>query len=89
MYFILCKSRQPPENCSLSPVFKCMDHYSLDETLVSLNQHFLCEYKFVYSMKVTFICTWALGNNPFYQGPTSLYLQNVSLWRVHFLTLPY
>lgn len=56
MYFLFCKSRQPPENSNFFHVFKCMDHYSLDDTLVSLNQYIFCEYKFVYSMKVTFIC---------------------------------
>lgn len=61
------QSRQPLENSSFSHVFMSMHHYSLDETLVSLNQYILCEYKFVYSMKITFICTQALGNNPFYQ----------------------
>lgn len=51
------QSRQPPENSSFSHGFMCMDHYSLDEALVFQNQYFLCEYKFVYSVKVTFICT--------------------------------
>lgn len=58
IYFAMESSPgNPLKNSRFSHMFMCMDHYALDEAHVSLHQYFLCEYKFVYSVKVTFICT--------------------------------